>query len=193
MGMVRSGSNPLRTAARAFSSVVALGGILVAASCASEGSSYRSYADCDEVIRRCRTVCNYWCDAWGCYPMCYDQCWDDCYIFPKPPPAATTPPTSDASSPPPPPASDAGPSAEAGSGSGGLCNTCTSNEDCSSGALCIVPGGPRPDASSADGGAPAGSGFCGKGCAVTADCPEGFACSQLGSVRQCIPTSGKCE
>jgi len=192
MGMVRSGSNPLRVAARALSSVIAVAGLLVAASCASEGVSYRDYSHCDEVIRRCRTVCNYWCDAWGCYPLCYNQCWDDCYVYPDPPRSPTTPPTGDATPPPPAPPSDGGGSPDSGSASGALCSSCTSNEDCASGALCIVRGGPRPD-EAADAGAPAGNGFCGQACSGSADCPGGFACSQLGSVRQCIPRSGTCE
>ena len=190
-GMVRSGSNPLRKAARALSSVIAVAGLLVGASCATEGASYRDYSHCDEVVRRCRTVCNYWCDAWGCYPMCYDQCWGDCYVYPDPPPSTTAPPAADGATPPPPPA-DGGVSPDAGSGSGALCNACASNEDCASGALCIVRGGPRP-ADAEDAGAPTRSGFCGQACSAPADCPEGFACSQLGSVRQCIPRSGTCE
>lgn len=187
--MVRLGSSPLRTAVRAVTLVVASAGVLLAASCATEGSSYRDYRDCDQVLRRCRTVCDYWCDAWGCYPMCYDQCWDDCYVHPDPPPSTTVPPVGDAS---PPASADGGVSPDAG-GSGAICTACTSNADCSSGALCIVRGGARPDASAPDGSAPSGTGFCGQACAATTDCPEGFACSQLGSVRQCIPASGTCE
>ena len=189
--MLHPGSDPLRRTGRALSFVIATAGVLVAASCTTQGSSYRDYRDCDEVVRRCRTVCDYWCDAWGCYPMCWDQCWDDCYVFPDPPSA--TPPASDAATPPPPATSDGGTRPDAGNGAGALCTTCVSNADCASGALCIVRGGPRPDASTADAGAPAGAGFCGQACAGTADCPDGFACSQLGSVHQCIPTSGKCE
>ncbi|MBX3199276.1 MAG: hypothetical protein KF894_14180 [Labilithrix sp.] len=160
--------------------------LLLAASC---GDGRTSYRDCDEIVRRCRTVCDYWCDGWGCYPMCFDQCWDDCRRYPDRPRPGDEP------QPVPPPA-DAGPGpvppVDAGgtSGAGDLCAACTSNDDCASGALCILRGGPRGEGD--DGGAPAGRGFCGQACSSSA-CPEGFSCTQLGSSRQCLPISGTCR
>ncbi|MBX3212566.1 MAG: hypothetical protein KF850_11080 [Labilithrix sp.] len=160
--------------------------VALVASC-GDGRTSTSYRDCDQVVRRCRTVCDYWCDAWGCYPMCWDQCWDDCYRYPdrqrpgdEPPPA---PPPEDAG-PPVPPVDAGGPS-----GAGDLCAACTSNDDCASGALCILRGGPSGDD---DGGAPEERAFCGQACSLSG-CPDGFSCTQLGSSRQCLPTSGACR
>lgn len=163
--------------------------VAIAASC-DDQHGYVDYTDCDRIERRCRTVCDYWCDAWGCYPMCWDQCWDDCYRYPEPPPG-TAPPRGDASSPP--PASSDGGTPVSDGGSSMLCQACVSNDDCG-GALCILRGGARPDASPEDaGGPPAGNGFCGQACSTGSDCPEGFACSSLGSTRQCLPRSGRCN
>jgi hypothetical protein len=139
------------------------------------------------VVTRCRSVCDYWCDGWGCYPSCYDQCWEECYPSsdPPPPPTVAEPPPS---SPPPSSSTDAGGDAAAATPSGnGLCAGCNSNADCESGALCILRGG------GAGGGGDAGAkGFCGHACFGPPDCPQGFACTQIGSTKQCLPTSQSC-
>jgi hypothetical protein len=176
-----------------FRRVLTLAGValtvVLAASC-EDRASYIDYADCDRVERRCRTVCDYWCDAWGCYPMCWDQCWDDCYRYPDSPPRTGEPPAPvDASAPP--STSDGGtPSGDGGTGM--LCKPCVSNADCA-GALCILRGGPRADASATEAGSAPANAFCGQSCASESDCPNGFACASLGSTRQCLPRSGTCE
>lgn len=160
--------------------------VLVAASCGDPG--YQRPLRCDHVHRRCRTVCDYWCDRWGCYPMCWDQCWDECFVDPdRPPPGVAPRPDRDAA--PAPPASDAG----AGGGGGVLCSACASNDDCESGALCILRGGPPPDASRDDAGAPWGTGFCSHACRSSSECPQGFTCTEIGAMKQCLPNNGKCE
>lgn len=168
-------------ALRLVRTAVALGvsafSVLAVASCDSSVST----ADCDYVVRRCRTVCDYWCDSWGCYPSCWDQCWYDCYVDPTPPPAPAPSPSGDASTPaPPPPATDAG----TGGGPGVLCSPCASNDDCKAGALCIQHGG---------GDAGAASAFCGHPCQTSAECPAEFSCSQIGTSKQCLPVSGVCQ
>jgi hypothetical protein len=134
-------------------------------------------------VRRCRTVCDYWCDRWygGCSPVCWDQCGSTCYPAPDPAPGPTEPGPSerDAAAPIPPTTND---------GEGVLCTPCGRTDDCQSGSLCILPGG-ATDAG-ADGGAR--NGFCGQTCGTNPDCPAGFVCAQLGSVRQCLPTGGRC-
>ena len=166
--------------------VVGLGvalGLTAAMSCSDPDTRTRR---CDYTVTRCQTVCNYWCDYyWGCYPRCWDQCWNDCYVNPTPPPTAA-PPASTPDAAPPPPAADGG---GEGGGDGVLCSACTTNEDCSPGAFCIVRGG------TADAGADGGTGsrsFCGRACAGASDCPEGFVCTQIGPNRQCVPQSGAC-
>jgi hypothetical protein len=164
--------------ARAVATKVALAaalglGSLLAASCTTRAESY---AHCDYVVRRCRTVCDYWCDGWGCYPVCYDQCWNECYIK-QPPPAEPAPPADQ-----PPPAEPA-PPPSGPPASGVLCSPCESNDDCGNGALCIVRGG----AAAQDGG------FCGHPCQVSTECPAGFACTEIGASRQCLPTGDRCE
>jgi hypothetical protein len=139
--------------------------------------------DCDMVVRRCRTYCDYGysCDYyWGC---CYDSCWYDCVgttkrepappsnSNPAPAPTPTNPPATDASAPPP-----SGDFAV-------LCAPCTSNDDCKGGGLCITRGGP-------DAGA---SGFCGASCATGADCPAEFTCAEIGQAKQCVPSNGTCN
>ena len=146
--------------------------------------------DCDYVVPRCRTVCGYYfCDSWGCYPSCYDQCWGECYRDPnKKPPGVTEPaPQTDAASP-----------SDGGAAGAVLCAPCTSNDECKGGGLCIHPGGPPPDAGGAgDAGtpdaAPTSTGFCGYPCKARTECPEGFACAEIGTSKQCLPISGKCE
>lgn len=163
--------------------------VLVAVGC--HESDYDNGArHCDEVLRRCRTVCDYWCDGWGCYPTCYDQCWDECYVNPAPPPGVGVAPApgADAAAPAAPP--DAG---EVAGGTRVLCSSCASNADCESGALCIFRGGRPSDASTSDGGAPSGKGFCGHACRSASECPQGFTCTQLGSSKQCLPNSGTCN
>jgi hypothetical protein len=158
---------------------------------ACDDRDYGRYNDCDYVVRRCRTVCDYWCDRWGCYPTCYDQCWGDCYITPKPPPGSTTPPITDAGAPP--PVTDGGgrPNTDGG---GVLCTSCASNDDCETGALCIFRGGPSPDAAAVpDSGAPTSRGFCGHACQAPQDCPEGFTCTNLGGTMQCLANNGVCQ
>lgn len=152
-------------------------------------------ADCDYAVRRCRTICDYWCDGWGCYPRCWDSCWYECYDLPDPPnaPEPQPPPITDAASPVPPPGPpppSTGPSPDA---SGTLCASCIANDECQGG-LCILRGGARPDAGeeARDGGAPPGNGFCGQSC-VGEDCPAGFACTTLGTSRQCLPTGTGCS
>jgi hypothetical protein len=154
----------------AFTAALALGAV-GAASCTVRSASYD---DCDYVVRRCNTVCDYWCDGWGCYPACYDRCWNECYIrppAPEPSPTAPPPPPGEPPAPPPP------------GGSAVLCSPCTSNDECGGGALCIVRGGE-------DAGQP---GFCGHPCQASTDCPEGFACAEIGQSRQCLPTGDRCE
>ena len=163
-------------------SVLALASPILTTSCSS-----REAPACDHYVTRCRTVCNTWCDDYGCYPDCYDQCWDDCYIDVSPPPPP--PPVSDAAAPAPLPdgaipGSDAAVPPPQNDGGGALCSACQSNANCSAGALCILQGG-----SSARGG------FCGQACTGTSassDCPAGYACSAIGTSRQCVPSSGAC-
>ncbi len=181
----------LKRAATASAAVLTL---LIGASCTARRYDY---SDCDYVDRRCRTICDYWCDGWGCYPVCYDDCWDDCRIddrHERRPVSETAdpPPATDAgatpATPPPAPAPAPGSSSGGTGGSGVLCTSCTSSADCESGALCIFRGG----AGGADGGS-SQSGFCGHACAASTDCPDGFLCSQIGSTRQCLPTTGTCR
>jgi hypothetical protein len=148
---------------------VGLVGAAASSSCASESPSYE---DCDYVLRRCRTVCDYWCDSYGCYPVCYDHCWADCYRNPPEPPPLAGGPLDGGATPPVP----------EGGGPGVLCSPCVANEDCHAGALCIVRGG---DA--------AASGFCGHPCQSTSECPEGFACGTIGASRQCLPIGDVCR
>lgn len=171
--------------------VVSALGIFVAAASCDDDFDYRN---CDYTIRRCRVVCGtYWCDGWGCYPSCWNQCWDDCYRYPRPDPEPI--PVSDGGTVPG-PAIDGGSSSGGGNnGSGVLCGSCRSNDDCENGALCILRGGPTssPDASTPDGGISGGNGFCGHACQTTSDCPSGFTCTQIGSVKQCLPNNGTCN
>lgn len=146
---------------------------LTLAALAASCSTQASYVDCDAVVTRCRTVCQTYCDGWGCYPVCYDQCWDECHQYPSPPPEPEPGP--------PGPPVDGGAS---GPSTAVLCKSCTSNDDCGGGGLCIQRTG------ASDAGA---ASFCGSPCTSNADCPEGFACTPLGASRQCIPTSGHCE
>jgi hypothetical protein len=182
----RRASGLARRASRLLSRGIALTAatltVLIVVSCSDHDDSDLR---CDSVLLRCRTVCDYWCDGWGCFPSCYDQCWDECFVRAPQPPSIEAP-ASDATTTPP---------AEGGSqsGSGSLCSPCTSNGDCGSGALCILRGGPRVDASPPDGGAPASTGFCGQACLATVDCPQGFACMQIGSTKQCLRVSGTCD
>jgi hypothetical protein len=160
-------------------------GLVVAVSCDDGGDRY----DCDYTLRRCRTVCDYYyCDSWGCYPSCWDQCWDDCYRNDRlySPGVANNTPTADATAPP--SGSDRA-SVAHDAGSGVLCSACNSNDDCEVGGLCIIRGGPAPDAST-DGGNPSGTGFCGHACQASSDCPQGYTCTQLGSSKQCLPNGG---
>lgn len=153
--------------------VVSLGAFtaLAAASCVA------TYSDCDYVVRRCRTVCDYWCDYWGCYPRCWDQCWYDCYYYASPPPPPPPPQS-------PPPDGSAPPATSTGTaGLGVLCSPCSSNDDCQSGSLCIEPGG--------EAGAQAP--FCARSCQASADCPGGFSCTELGTSRQCLPVADGCH
>ena len=162
--------------------------VLTAIAVASCGGGSSADEDCAVVGQRCRLVCGYYgyygysgyCDPyWGC---CYEQCWYEC-LARKPPPSASQPPPA-----PPPPAIDAStdaapPPSDGGSGGRGvLCSPCTSNADCQSGALCIQRGG-----------ADAGTSFCGHACQTSAECPAGFTCTDIGAVKQCVPTSGVCE
>jgi hypothetical protein len=162
-----------------FASVVL--GVLVATSC-SDGSYYERRS-CDYTMTRCGTVCDDWCDSWGCWPTCWDQCWNDCSTEPSrpplPPPSATA--VRDGGAPATTPRTDGG-----RSGAGVLCSTCTANDECENGALCIFRGGRAPD-----GGAPSKAGFCGHSC-TNGGCPDGFTCAQLGSSKQCLPNAGTC-
>jgi hypothetical protein len=169
----------------ALTCAVAVVGVIVTASCNDDRPSY---ADCDSVVRRCQTVCNYWCDGWGCYPTCYEQCWDDCYQrAPRGTPGPDAP-LQDASLPPPP--ADAGSTPAPSNDAGVLCSACVSTADCAAGSLCILRGGAQSDAAPPDAG---GAGFCSRACGSATDCPEGFACSQIGASRQCLPRRGTCE
>jgi hypothetical protein len=144
--------------------------------------------DCDFTVTRCRTVCDYYfCDSWGCYPSCFDQCWGECHRDPNraPPGVADPPPSS---------SNDAAAS-DGGASGAVLCASCMANDDCKGGGLCIHHGG-APAEAGADGSpdaAPAKSGFCGYPCAARADCPTGFTCAEIGTSKQCLPISGKCE
>jgi hypothetical protein len=135
-------------------------------------------------VRRCRTICDYWCYGGGyygyysgCSPVCWDSCSTSCYPSPAPAQPADAGPPIDAAAP-----------APTNDGSGVLCSPCAKTDDCQSGSVCIFPGGPRDDAGT-DAGA---RGFCGQTCTTNPDCPGGFVCAQLGSVRQCLPTAGRC-
>jgi hypothetical protein len=139
-------------------------------------------SECDYVVTRCRTVCDY--GYYGCYGSyyggcCYNQCWYECIgdgrRDPEPSPSPSPPP--DAAPAPAPP-----PDAAVTDGPGGLCSPCGSNDDCKAGALCIQPGG--------DAGA---TSFCGHPCQTDADCPAEFTCADIGSSRQCLPVSGVCN
>jgi hypothetical protein len=79
-----------------------------------------------------------------------------------------------------------------GSGSGILCAPCASNNDCASGALCIVRGGSSPDAAPSSDAGVSASGFCGHACQTDGDCPVGFTCTELGSSKQCLPNTATC-
>ncbi len=138
---------------------------------------------CDAVITRCRTVCDYWCDSWGCYPTCWDQCWNECLIVDHPPQDDAPP---DASSDAAPPVLDSGVEHDGGV----LCAPCTSNDQCQTGALCILRGG-APDAA-ADASPATPSAFCGQSCFGAPDCPAGFSCTQIGASKQCLPTASGC-
>ena len=165
--------------------LVAMLALVGAAALAVGGASCTTVdlSQCDYVVTRCQPVYSTWCDGYGCYPTYYQQCWQDCYVLPDPPaprpaieagaPVDAAAP-GDASTPSPPDAGDdAGPA-------GPLCGSCTSNDECGAGGLCILRGG--------DSGP---TGFCGRAC-TGSDCPAGFACSALGASRQCLPVSGVC-
>jgi len=163
-------------------------GLLVVVSCRHDDWD-EVVAECrGTVVRRCRTVCDYWCYGgyygWygSCSPVCWDQCSGSCYPSPETPdPVDAGPaPVADASAtPPPPPPND---------GSGVLCSPCAKTDDCQPGSVCILPGGVS------DAGADAGPpGFCGQSCTTNPDCPQGYVCAQLGTLRQCLPTGGRCR
>jgi hypothetical protein len=133
-------------------------------------------------VRRCRTICDYWCYGGGysygyygyggCSPVCWDSCSVSCYPSPEPVTDAGPPAIVDAGVPP------------QNDGSGVLCSACVKTDDCQSGSVCIFPGGTRDDAGT--------RGFCGQACTTNQDCPGGFVCTQIGSIRQCLPTAGRC-
>ncbi|MBX3230392.1 MAG: hypothetical protein KIT84_03340 [Labilithrix sp.] len=184
-------SSLLARAALTGTAVLSL--FVATAACDDRRGYYGRYDRCDYTYRQCRTVCDYWCDYWSCYPTCWDQCWDECGYNPRPPASSSTS-TSGAPS----PGIDAGvvnpdPDPEPEPGTGVLCTPCDANSDCESGAVCILRGGPPRDTSADDSGAPIGRGFCGHACTTSADCPDGFLCSQLGSSRQCLPKAGSCD
>lgn len=164
---------------------LAMIGFAVVAAPSCDGDSHDD-ADCDLVVRRCRTYCDYGygCDYyWGC---CYDSCWYDCAgrrerepapnADPNPTPAPT--PTN-----PPAPATDASAPPPSSGDFAVLCAPCTSNDECKGGGLCITRGGP-------DAGA---GGFCGASCVTSADCPADFTCTPIGQAKQCVPTNGSCN
>jgi hypothetical protein len=164
--------------------------VLAAASCDDPNRQDRGYDCAGYGGGRCRTVCDYWCDDWGCYPSCWDQCFGSC-AGPgmSSPPSATGTGATDASTR---PVTDAG---LAGDGGGVLCSACVANDDCESGALCVLRGGsPSSDAAATDASAPAptATGFCSHACGGVGDCPQGFTCTQLGSSKQCLPNAGAC-
>src|SRR5688572_21440743 len=143
--------------------------------------------DCDYVVRRCRTVCDYYfCDSWGCYPSCFDRCWGECHRDPNKPSGSSGSPAP----------TDGG--ATDGSTTGAvLCAPCSSNDECKGGGLCIHRGGAGDggdtDAGGAADAAPTSTGFCGHPCTLRTDCPAGFTCAEIGTVKQCLPINGKCE
>lgn len=158
--------------------------VIASPSC-SEGTF--SSEDCDYVITRCRTYCDYCYGGYyyGYYGCCYDRCWYECIGDGKPDKAPNTDPpvpapAPDASTPPPPPATDGG--APPGSVAV-LCAPCTANDECKGGGLCILRGG--EDAGT--------SGFCGSPCNSGADCPASFTCTEIGQTKQCVPTDGICN
>jgi hypothetical protein len=161
--------------------ILALGPVALVASCTDNRAD--DPIDCNgTTVRRCRTICDYFCYGGGyyggygtCSPVCWDSCATSCYPSPEPaPPADAGPPH--AAAPAPAPTND---------GAGVLCSACAKTDDCQSGSVCIFPGGPRDDAGP--------RGFCGQTCTTNPDCPGGFVCAQLGSLRQCLPTAGRCE
>jgi hypothetical protein len=155
--------------------------IVAVPSCDDDG---HDDANCDYVVRRCRTFCDYGygCDYyWGC---CYDRCWYDCVGSSKPDPAPNvTPPPASSTPTPNPPATDAGPAPAPSGDFAVLCAPCTSNDQCKGGGLCITRGGE-------DAGA---TGFCGHPCAASSDCPADFTCTQIGESKQCVPANGTCN
>lgn len=160
---------------------VALASIALAV-VASPSCSDRTFSteDCDYVITRCRTYCDYCYGGYyyGYYGCCYDRCWYECIGDGKPDRAATPPADAGAPSTPP-PATDGGTPANVAV----LCAPCTANDECKGGGLCIIRGG--EDAGT--------SGFCGSPCGSGADCPADFTCTAIGESKQCVPTNGTCN
>jgi hypothetical protein len=161
-----------RTAALlSFSAAMAL----AAASCTTREIDA---SECDYVVTRCRTVCDYgYYSCYGSYygSCCYNQCWYECIGDGRKNRPLPSPAPADAAPAPP-------PDAAGSDGPGVLCSPCASNDDCKAGALCIQPGG--------DAGAES---FCGHACRTGADCPAEFSCAEIGSNKQCVPTSGVCN
>lgn len=61
-----------------------------------------------------------------------------------------------------------------------LCQACTLDIQCGGPTdRCIIPTGQS-------------SGFCGIDCSGCSVCPAGYSCKDVGSLKQCIPTSGSC-
>jgi hypothetical protein len=169
--------------------------VLAAASCDDPNHGRDHGIDCSPYGGRCRTVCDYWCDDWGCYPSCWNQCFgSECAgAGMVVPPSTSEAPVNDGGTAT--PVADGG--RAGGDGSGVLCSACAVNDDCASGALCVLRGGGAgapADASATDGGAPPASatGFCSHACSGASDCPPGFTCTQLGSAKQCLPNAGTC-
>jgi hypothetical protein len=161
--------------------LAAIGFAIVAVpSCDDDG---RDDADCDYVVRRCRTFCDYGysCDYyWGC---CYDRCWYDCVGSGKRAPSPSTDPSPTPTPTPTPPPTDAGPAPAPSGDFAVLCSPCTANDQCKGGGLCITRGGE-------DAGA---QGFCGAPCNSSAECPADFTCAEIGQSKQCVPSDGACN
>jgi hypothetical protein len=162
--------------------------VIAAPSCSTTTISAE---DCDYVVTRCRTYCDY-CGGYGgygygygYYGCCYDRCWSECIgdgkrdkapnADPPPAPAPQPPADVDAGA----PTTDAGPPGDFAV----LCQPCQANDECRGGGLCIIRGG--EDAGTA--------GFCGTPCSTSADCPAEFTCTEIGQSKQCVPTSGTCN
>lgn len=135
---------------------------------------------CTEYATECYETCDVYCDYWGCWEECFPYCSDYCVSYDSrecyrnrdcPGNQVCT---------------DQGYCRDraAESGNQGLCDVCYYDEDCrDAGALCLV----FDDASDLN------TGFCGRPCYDSHDCPNEYTCINTDAGGQCVPAVGECS